>query len=155
MDKPEDHARGDVKNLYCKYCADSQGNLLPRETVRQNMIQFFVKTTGKDEKIAGEEVDKIMTRMPAWSGETTQATTMMDDQTTQTPVSGPTPPAVTPTPPMTEPSPAPEAPSAPPMSEPVTPEAPSAPPVSDPTPPPAPTAGPGPVSPPPAEKPQV
>lgn len=66
MDKPEDHGGGRLDNPYCKYCTDIQGNLLPRETVRQNMIQFYTQKMGKTPEEAGIEVDKIMATMPAW-----------------------------------------------------------------------------------------
>ncbi len=66
MDKPEDHGGGRPDNLYCKYCTDAQGNLLPRETVKQNMIQFYTQKMGKTPDEAAIEVDKIMATMPAW-----------------------------------------------------------------------------------------
>ncbi|NIT04623.1 hypothetical protein GTO10_07070, partial [Candidatus Saccharibacteria bacterium] len=43
MDKPEDHGGGDANNPHCKYCTDPTGNLLPREQVRNKMIQFYVQ----------------------------------------------------------------------------------------------------------------
>jgi len=66
MDKPEDHGGGRPDNLYCKYCTDAQGNLLPRETVKQNMIQFYTQKMGKTPDEAAIEVDKIMATMPVW-----------------------------------------------------------------------------------------
>ena len=66
MDKAEDHGAGRPDNPYCKYCTDDQGNLLPRETVHQKMIDFFTKTMGKGPNEATIEVDKVMARMPAW-----------------------------------------------------------------------------------------
>lgn len=66
MDKPEDHGGGRPDNPYCKYCADAQGNLLPRETVKQNMVQFYIQKMGKTPDEAAVEVDKIMATMPAW-----------------------------------------------------------------------------------------
>ena len=66
MDKPEDHGGGRPDNLYCKYCTDVQGNLLPRETVKQNMVQFYTQKMGKTPDEAAIEVDKIMATMPVW-----------------------------------------------------------------------------------------
>jgi hypothetical protein len=68
MDQPVDHGGGRLDNPYCKYCTDAQGNLLPRGTVRQNMIQFYIQKMGKTPDEAVIEVDKIMATMPAWGG---------------------------------------------------------------------------------------
>jgi len=125
MDKPEDHGAGDVNNSYCKYCTDAQGQLLPRETVRQNMIQFFAKTMGKSEEEAAAEVEKVMARMPAWSEKDSgaiapsepvvpvseaptvpEAQTFEPDKSPETPVvSAPTPePEISSEPPAPEPT---------------------------------------------------
>lgn len=66
MDKPEDHGGGKPGNPCCKYCTDSQGNLLPRETVRSKMIQFQMQKLGKTQEQAGKDVDQQMALMPAW-----------------------------------------------------------------------------------------
>lgn len=87
MKKPDDYGGGNASNPYCKHCTDAQGNLLPRETVRQNMINFYNKTMGQTQEQAAVEVDKIMAKTPAWQGQTQSAT---------------------PEPPVAEPSPAPE-----------------------------------------------
>lgn len=113
MDKPEDHGGGRPDNPYCKYCTDAQGNLLPRETVKQNMVQFYIQKMGKTPDEAVIEVDKIMATMSAW-------------QIGAAPVSEP---PVPPTPTEPEPS-VPE-----PTAEPPTTEVPSEPGVTEPTPP--------------------
>lgn len=69
MEKPDDYGGGNASNPYCKHCTDAQGNLLPRETVRQNMISFYNRTMGQTPEQAAAEVDKIMAKMPAWQGQ--------------------------------------------------------------------------------------
>jgi len=66
MNAPADFGGGKTDNLYCRYCTDATGNLLPKEVVRQNMIQFYTQTVGKTSEEAMVEVDKIMGTMPAW-----------------------------------------------------------------------------------------
>lgn len=68
MDKPEDYGGGRAGNTYCQYCADDQGNLLPRETVREKMIQFQMKSLNKSQEQAEGDVDRHMALMPAWQG---------------------------------------------------------------------------------------
>lgn len=69
MEKPEHHGGSSEINPYCKYCADFQGNLLPRETVRENMVQFNMKAYGKDRRGAEADADNLMAQMPAWNGQ--------------------------------------------------------------------------------------
>lgn len=66
MNAPADFGAGKTDNLYCRYCTDATGNLLPKEVVRQNMIQFYTQTVGKTPEEATVEVDKIMGTMMAW-----------------------------------------------------------------------------------------
>lgn len=87
MEKPEDHGGGDVNNPFCKYCTDEQGNLLPRETVRQNMIQFFIQKQGKSQEEAEKAVDQIMSMMPAWKGEGAETTAPAEPTTPEPPAS--------------------------------------------------------------------
>lgn len=66
MNAPTDFGGGKTDNLYCHFCTDASGNLLPKEVVRQNMIQFYTQTVGKTSEEATVETDKIMGAMPAW-----------------------------------------------------------------------------------------
>ena len=120
MEKPDDYGGGNASNLYCKYCTDAQGNLLPQETVRQNMINFYNKTMGQTPEQAAVEVDKIMAKMPAWQGQVQPATPSVDDQVEPTPE--PVSPSVPVDQPASEPTtvetPAPEMPAEMPFSEP-------------------------------------
>lgn len=120
MEKPDDYGGGNASNLYCKHCTDAQGNLLPRETVRQNMINFYNKTMGQTSEQAAVEVDKIMAKMPAWQEQVQPATPLVDGQVELTPE--PVSPSVPVDQPVSEPTtvetPAPEAPAEVPSPEP-------------------------------------
>jgi putative hemolysin len=64
----EVHERGGgiPGNRYCVYCCDRKGDLKSRDEVREGMIQFCVKTTGKAREEAAFIVDEKMSSMPAW-----------------------------------------------------------------------------------------
>lgn len=66
MDKPESYGGGRAGSPYCKYCTDEQGDLLPRETVREKMVQFQMQSLGKTQEQAEKDVDQQMALMPAW-----------------------------------------------------------------------------------------
>lgn len=66
MMKPDDHGGGRLDNAYCKYCTDTQGNLLPKDQVREKMIQFHIQNLGKTQQQAEVDVDRHMALMPVW-----------------------------------------------------------------------------------------
>lgn len=125
MDKPEDHGGGRPDNLYCKYCTDPSGNLLPRETVRQNMIQFYIQKMGKTPDEAVIEVDKIMATMPAWQVGVPPTTPVEPTPPVSEPPMPPAPEPTTVEPAPTE-TPVSEPPSIEPAAEPTTEEPPPA-----------------------------
>lgn len=67
MDRPEDHGAGNAQSPYCKYCADADGNLLPREIVKDKMIDFRIKAHSVSRDQAEQEIENFMAKMPAWS----------------------------------------------------------------------------------------
>ncbi len=66
MQRLEDHGGGRLDIHYCKYCADAQGKLKPREQVRQGMIDLMVTARRKSIEDAEKFVDNFMKKMPAW-----------------------------------------------------------------------------------------
>ncbi len=66
MEKKEDFGGGKEGNRYCVHCTDAKGSLLPRETVRENMINFFMKMKQVGRGEAEKFVDSHMAEMPAW-----------------------------------------------------------------------------------------
>ncbi len=69
MVKPEDFGGGKTGNPSCVYCSNPDGNLKPRNIVRQEMIRFWMSRKGADKSAAEEAVDKHMAKMPAWKKE--------------------------------------------------------------------------------------
>lgn len=66
MVRLEDHGGGRLDVHYCKYCTDAQGELKPREQVRQGMIDLMVTARRKSIEDAEKFVDNFMKKMPAW-----------------------------------------------------------------------------------------
>jgi len=66
MLKPSQHGGGKPFNRYCINCTDDEGNLRPREEVREGWIQFSMKSEGLVREHAEKLVDEQMANMPAW-----------------------------------------------------------------------------------------
>lgn len=57
-----------VSEIYCKYCTDSQGNLLPYEQVLEGTAQFFLSwQKGIDTETARTRAKHYLKAMPAWA----------------------------------------------------------------------------------------
>jgi hypothetical protein len=55
----------DINNLYCVYCTDPKGKLLPREQVRDKIVKYMLKS-GMCQEEAGRKADMAMNEAPAW-----------------------------------------------------------------------------------------
>ncbi len=66
MEEPEDFGGKNENNESCVYCSDSDGNLKPRNEVREGMIAFWMQRENVDRPSAEKNVDKYMAKMPAW-----------------------------------------------------------------------------------------
>jgi hypothetical protein len=66
MEKPEDHAMGDVSKDYCRYCARADGSMQSYEEKLDSMTRFVVKSQGLDEEAARAKASEMMTGLPAW-----------------------------------------------------------------------------------------
>ncbi|MFW9984034.1 MAG: zinc ribbon domain-containing protein [Candidatus Hermodarchaeota archaeon] len=66
MTKPEEYGGGKEGNESCVYCSDSEGNLKPRNEVREGMIKFWMQRENIDRDAAEKNVDEYMAKMPAW-----------------------------------------------------------------------------------------
>jgi hypothetical protein len=66
MSKPEEFGGGKVGNKSCVYCSDAEGNLKPRNEVREGMIHFWMQREKIDRAAAEKNVDAYMAKMPAW-----------------------------------------------------------------------------------------
>jgi len=59
--------KGPAEN-YCKYCTDENGNLKPREVVRQGIAEWFKSwQPGLDDPTAIARAESFMMAMPAWA----------------------------------------------------------------------------------------
>jgi len=66
MERPEDFALGNPASLYCRYCTDAQGNLLPYEQVLATEIGFYVKSQGITPEAATRLAEALLADKPAW-----------------------------------------------------------------------------------------
>ena len=55
-----------TEGQYCEYCTDENGNLKPREVVRESMIVLAMQTQDISREEAEKYVDDYMLSMPAW-----------------------------------------------------------------------------------------
>jgi hypothetical protein len=69
MDKPQDHGGGRPNNPYCIYCTRADGNLKPRNVVREKMIHLYMSSEGASRQEAEQHVDEKMSKMPAWKNQ--------------------------------------------------------------------------------------
>ena len=59
--------KGPAEN-YCKYCTDEQGNLKPRDTVRQGIAEWLKSwQPNLDDATALTRAESFMKAMPAWA----------------------------------------------------------------------------------------
>lgn len=68
LEKPADHALGDIKQTFCAYCTDEQGNLKPYEDILKNTADFLVHSQGIDQSAALKMANDILTKQPEWQG---------------------------------------------------------------------------------------
>jgi hypothetical protein len=68
MERPEDHALGDVNHQYCRYCTDERGELLPYEKVLGMNAEIYVKSQGVTPEAAQRLAAALLADMPAWKG---------------------------------------------------------------------------------------
>jgi hypothetical protein len=66
MDTIEDHAMGDEKKEYCRFCSKKDGTMQSYEEKLENMTKFIQNKQGLDEATAREIAKKTMLSLPAW-----------------------------------------------------------------------------------------
>lgn len=66
MEKPEDHALGNVTKPYCLHCARPDGSMRSYEEAVAGMSYFMMRSKGLDENAAREAVIAIIKKLPAW-----------------------------------------------------------------------------------------
>lgn len=68
LERPIDHALGDININYCIYCADSKGMLKPFEEVLKGMAHHLAHSQGMDEGAARKAAENVLLNQPAWKG---------------------------------------------------------------------------------------
>ncbi|MBN1646027.1 hypothetical protein JW868_03235 [Candidatus Woesearchaeota archaeon] len=53
-------------NPHCKYCTDENGKLLPKRTIRNNMVRKRMMTVKTTKDKAEKWVEAYMKKMPEW-----------------------------------------------------------------------------------------
>lgn len=68
MEKPEDFALGNPASVYCRYCTDERGALLPYEQVLALNAKMYVESQGIAPDAARRLAEAMLADMPAWKG---------------------------------------------------------------------------------------
>ncbi len=63
--RPEQRAKA---GPYCLYCTNPQGELKPREAVREGLVHVFMRGQRLERPKAERLVESHLARMPAWAG---------------------------------------------------------------------------------------
>lgn len=63
---PREFAPGAMSDLYCRYCTDAKGNLLPFEKVLADDVLYYQTTLGVTENAALKMAISVISRQPAW-----------------------------------------------------------------------------------------
>jgi hypothetical protein len=71
LERPEDHALGDVTQQYCRWCTDERGQLLPYESVLAMNAESYVKSQGVTLDAAKRLAAAMLADMPAWRNRAT------------------------------------------------------------------------------------
>ena len=66
MEKPEDFALSNISSIYCKYCTDSSGQLLPFEEILKMNADSFQESQGLTEMAAIKMATDLLKSQPAW-----------------------------------------------------------------------------------------
>lgn len=64
----EDFAMGDTSSVYCKYCVDPAGKLLPYETILKSNAHYYKESQGLTEQASLKMAKDLLQAMPAWKG---------------------------------------------------------------------------------------
>lgn len=55
-------------DVYCRYCADENGQLRSKEEIRANIAHWMMSwQPNVDEKTASERAERFMSALPAWT----------------------------------------------------------------------------------------
>lgn len=66
LENKEDFALGDPSNIFCKYCVDEKGALLPYDTILQSNAGYYKESQGLTDQAATKMAKDLLKSMPAW-----------------------------------------------------------------------------------------
>lgn len=66
LENKEDFALSDTNSIYCKYCVDKAGKLLPYQTILDANANYFKESQGLTEQAAAKMAKDLLKSMPAW-----------------------------------------------------------------------------------------
>ncbi|HWU43906.1 MAG TPA: zinc ribbon domain-containing protein [Bdellovibrio sp.] len=66
MENPEEFALGDTSSVYCKYCTDKNGKLLPFEKILKANTDYLKESQGLTEQAALKMATDLLKSQPAW-----------------------------------------------------------------------------------------
>jgi hypothetical protein len=66
LEKKEDFALGDTSSVYCSYCVDNKGALLPYDTILKNNAYYYKESQGLTDQAATKMAKDLLLTMPAW-----------------------------------------------------------------------------------------
>lgn len=66
LEKKEDYALSDTSAVYCTYCTDKKGELLPYEVILKNNTDYLKESQGLTDKAALKMAQDLLKEQPAW-----------------------------------------------------------------------------------------
>ncbi len=66
LENQKDFALGDTNSIYCKYCVDKKGELLPYDTIVKNNVHYYKESQGLTDDAAKKMTLDLLKTMPAW-----------------------------------------------------------------------------------------
>ena len=66
LEKPQDFSMGDEQSIYCRYCADENGQLKSYEDVHEGLASFLMFSQDLDESTSEKMADSMLKESPAW-----------------------------------------------------------------------------------------
>ncbi len=66
LEKKDDFALGDTAAIYCAYCTDTQGKLLPYEQILKANTDYLKESQGLTDQAALKMAKDLLKEQPAW-----------------------------------------------------------------------------------------
>lgn len=70
MEKPEDFAQSKVISIYCRYCTNEKGGLLPYDSILKATAKYYMESQGIPQDTAMKLANDLLITMPVWKNRT-------------------------------------------------------------------------------------